>query len=241
MTCAVFRKHVFRYKKIQKITKYKNYKKLQTRFYTKRTPRQRYKTRIQNCKRDVFFQAERVILPPSMLFFPLIPQTSSSAKKHKPQRSPSYWCCVTRATQLARCARERTSHGPRCLMWPGRSHPSSRRCQVCLEGAHRSRRLASPAAQNRGLGTRAWVRKRRHRHLLDWRTRLLGDHCRAHRPYRNVLRRHQRRWREQDKLDLIGQSRQGGFLWILYHIKGSRRAAFAKPVLKEGIVTVGAD
>ena len=43
------------------------------------------------------------------------------------------------------------------------------------------------------------------------------------------------------RLNLIGQSRQGGFLWNLCHIKGSRKAAFAKPVLKEGIVIVGAD
>ena len=75
MTCAVFRKHVFRYKIIKKTKnykKYKNYKtlrklqKIQICFYTKRIPRQRYKKRIRNCKHDVLCTLSESSLPPLM-------------------------------------------------------------------------------------------------------------------------------------------------------------------------------
>ena len=78
MTCAVFRKHVFRYKKrkYNKINKLQKIKK--TLFYTKRTPRQRYQTRIRNFRfpRQRFKTRIRSNWPPVPLFVSLRLRTS---------------------------------------------------------------------------------------------------------------------------------------------------------------------
>ena len=63
-------------------------------------------------------------------------------KRHENQRSPTHWCRVTRACQLARCARERT-------------FPMVTRVLVevkcASECAHRSRRLAKPTVLTEGI------------------------------------------------------------------------------------------
>ena len=65
-----------------------------------------------------------------------------SPKRHENRRSPTYWCRITRASHLARCARERTFlMATRLLV----------EVKCASEGAHRSRRLAKPTVLTEGI------------------------------------------------------------------------------------------